>query len=129
MRIALATDNGQVAAHFGRCPTYTLVDVIDGAVDNRTEIENPGHEPGRIPRLLKDHHVDVIIAGGMGQRAHMLFQQFDIQAVVGVTGSVDEVLNACLAGTLEGGESLCSHGAGHGDGSHSGHGHGDCDHH
>ncbi|MFW5715414.1 MAG: NifB/NifX family molybdenum-iron cluster-binding protein [bacterium] len=131
MRIAIATEAGQVAEHFGRCPLYTLVDLVDGQMDKRREIENPGHEPGRIPRLLRDHDVDVIIAGGMGQRAQMLFSQMDIEQIVGVTGSVDEVLNACLAGTLEGGESLCAHGEGHGDGTH-GHGdhaHGDCGRH
>lgn len=131
MRIAIATEAGQVAAHFGRCPLYTLVDLVDGQMDKRREIENPGHEPGRIPRLLRDHDVDVIIAGGMGQRAQMLFSQMDIEQIVGVTGSVDEVLNACLAGTLEGGESLCAHGEGRGDGTH-GHGdhaHGDCGRH
>lgn len=131
MRIAIATEAGHVAAHFGRCPLYTLVDLVDGGMDNRREIENPGHEPGRIPRLLRDHDVDVIIAGGMGQRAQMLFSQMNIEQIVGVTGSVDEVLNACMAGTLEGGESLCAHGEGHGDGTH-GHGehaHGDCGQH
>ena len=131
MRIAIATEAGNVAAHFGRCPLYTLVDLVDGQMDNRRELQNPGHEPGRIPRLLRDHDVDVIIAGGMGQRAQMLFSQMDIEQIVGVTGSIDEVLNACMDGTLEGGESLCAHGEGHGDGAH-GHGdhaHGDCGHH
>lgn len=128
MRIAIATEAGQVAAHFGRCPLYTLVDLVDGTIENRTEIENPGHEPGRIPQLLHDHEVNVIIAGGMGQRAQMHFNQFGIEQIVGVTGSIDEVLNSCLAGTLEGGESLCAHGEGHGDGTHGGE-HGDCDHH
>ena len=128
MRIAIATEAGQVAAHFGRCPLYTLVDIVDGSIENRTEIENPGHEPGRIPRLLRSHDVDVIVAGGMGRRAQMLFDGMDIKQVVGATGSVDEVLNACLTGTLEGGESLCTHGEGLGDGTHGGE-QGDCDHH
>ena len=39
-----------------------------------------------------------------------------IEAVVGVSGSVDEVIAGILEGTLEGGESLCSPGAGKGYG-------------
>lgn len=117
MRIAIATEAGMVAAHFGRCPSYTLADLNDGEISNRTELQNPGHAPGVIPAFLREHGVNVIIAGGMGQRAQGLFQQMEIEQIVGVTGSVDEILNACLDGTLAGGESLCTHGEGHGDGS------------
>lgn len=128
MRIAIATEAGMVAAHFGRCPAYTLVDYIDGEMNNRTEIENPGHEPGRIPAFLHEYGVNVIIAGGMGQRAQGFFNQMGIEQIIGVTGTIDEVLNACLDGTLAGGESLCTHGKGLGDGSGQHHD-GDCDHH
>lgn len=110
MRIAIATDGDRVAPHFGRCPSYTLVDFEDGSVGDRRVIDNPGHAPGVIPRFLHDHGAGAIIAGGMGHRAQALFDQMGIEHVVGVTGSVDEVIEKCVAGTLEGGESLCSHG-------------------
>lgn len=124
MRLAIATENGSVAAHFGRCPLYTLVDVDDGTEIGRRTIENPGHEPGRIPALLNDHDADVVIAGGMGRKAQQLFDSMGIQQVVGVQGSIDAVVSGCLDGTLEGGESLCSHKDGHG-----GHDHEDMHHH
>lgn len=128
MKIAIATENGTVAAHFGRCPEYTVAVIEDGTVTERDRLPNPGHAPGVIPRFLKDHGVDAIIAGGMGGRAQALFDEIGIEHVVGVVGSVESVLQGCLDGTLEGGESLCSHGESHGDGSGncgpSGHGHG-----
>jgi predicted Fe-Mo cluster-binding NifX family protein len=119
MRIAVATENGSVAEHFGRCRSYTLVDIKDGEVGERRTVDNPGHEPGRIPRFLKEHGADVVIAGGMGRRAQQLFDQMGIEWVLGVTGSVEDAVESCRAGALEGGDSLCSHGEGHGDG----HGH------
>jgi predicted Fe-Mo cluster-binding NifX family protein len=107
MRIAVPTDRDTVSAHFGRCPGYTLVDVEDGSVKNREMVDNPGHEPGRIPRFLKEQGVNVIIAGGMGHRAATLFEELGIDRILGVTGSVDSVIGLFLENKLEGGESLC----------------------
>jgi len=129
VRIAIATEDGRVAAHFGRCPAYTLADLNGGAFSNRTELTNPGHEPGRIPAFLHEHSVEVIIAGGMGQRAQGFFNQMGIEQIVGITGTVDEVLSACLNGTLAGGESLCIRGKGLGDGTGHHDENGECDHH
>lgn len=120
MRLAIATENGGVAAHFGRCPHYTLVDIEDGQETSRTVVENPGHEPGKIPAFLRDHDARVILAGGMGNRARNLFDSMNIEQVVGVQGSIDSVVERCINGTLEGGESLCSHPDGH---EHEGHDH------
>ncbi len=123
MRIAVATENGSVAEHFGRCRSYTLVDITNGEIVGRQTVENPGHEPGRIPRFLKEHGADVVIAGGMGRRAQQLFDQMGIEWVLGVTGSVEDAVESCRAGALEGGDSLCAHGEGHGDGHGHEHGH------
>jgi len=116
MRIAIATESGQVAAHFGRCPEFTLVDIDDGAVQRREVMANPGHVPGLIPKILNEQGAKVIVAGGMGQRAVMLFDQENIKTVVGVVGPVDGVINQLIDGTLVGGESLCKPGAGKGTG-------------
>jgi len=128
MRIAVATEGLRVAAHFGRCPRYTIADLVDGELKDRHVVENPGHAPGRIPMFLHEQGVAVIIAGGMGQRAQVLFDEMGIEQIIGATGTVDEVLTSCMLGTLEGGESLCTHGEGHGDGHGPGEGHGDCSH-
>ena len=122
MRVAIASSNGAVAAHFGRCPEYTLVDIADGAEVARRVVENPGHEPGRIPAFLREHGADAVVAGGMGRRAIELFDEMGIEQVIGVQGAVDQVVAGCIDGTLEGGESLCSHGEGqhHGGTDHEG---------
>lgn len=109
MRIAVATEEGSVAEHFGHCGEYTLVDVQDGRAVSRVAVPNPGHQPGFLPGYLADKGVKVVIAGGMGPRAQELFAEHGIRTVVGVTGSVDEVVRAFLDGTLEEGESLCDH--------------------
>jgi predicted Fe-Mo cluster-binding NifX family protein len=113
MKIAISTDGGSVSAHFGRCPSYTLVEIEEGRIVQRTEIPNPGHQPGFLPLYLSQRGVNVIIAGGMGPRAQGLFGEKNIQTVVGVQGKLDEVIERFLRGELEAGQDLCDHGHHH----------------
>jgi len=107
MKIVISTENESVSPHFGRCPHFTLVDISDGKLQNRTVIENPGHSPGFLPQYFADKGVECIIAGGMGVRAQNLFVQYGIETVLGITGRVDDVIDEIINGTLKGGESLC----------------------
>lgn len=115
-KIAISTDSGQVSAHFGRCPEFTMVEIENGAVKNKELIPNPGHHPGFLPQFLHDQGVSCIIAGGMGHRAQALFAEKGIETVVGVIGNITDVVQSLLADTLKGGESLCRPGAGKGYG-------------
>ena len=114
MRIAISTDGDFVSAHFGRCPSFTIVDIQDGKLTKKEIVDNPGHQPGFIPQFLHEKGVSCIIAGGMGMRATGFFNEFGIQAIVGISGKISEVIEKLLKGTLEGGESLCSPGVGKG---------------
>ena len=116
MKVAIATDGDFVSAHFGRCPSYTIVEIEDGKLIARYAIPNPGHQPGFLPQFLSQRGVNCIVAGGMGRRAQDLFAQAGIETILGVTGSVDEVISELLNGTLTGGESLCQPGSGRGYG-------------
>jgi len=116
MRIAISTDGDLVSAHFGRCPSFTIVDVEEGKIAKREVIENPGHQPGFIPQFLHQRGVEYIVCGGMGMRATGFFNELGIQTIVGVSGKIDEVLEKIQKGTLEGGESLCKPGSGKGYG-------------
>ena len=116
MRVAISTDGDYVSAHFGRCPSFTIVNIENGKVAKKEMVENPGHQPGFIPQFLHQKGVECIIAGGMGMRATGLFNELGIQAIVGVSGKIDDVVEKLQKGTLEGGESLCRPGSGKGYG-------------
>jgi predicted Fe-Mo cluster-binding NifX family protein len=116
MRIAISTDGDNVSAHFGRCPSFTIVDIDNGTIKKKEVIENPGHQPGVIPQFLHKRGVDCIVAGGMGIRAQGFFAEAGIQTVLGASGSINEVIEKLQKGTLESGESLCKPGAGKGYG-------------
>lgn len=116
MRIAISTDGEHVSAHFGRCPTFTMIDIENGVVTKRETLDNPGHQPGFIPQFLHEKGVNCIVCGGMGRRATGFFSEYGIQTILGVTGRIEDAVQGLLSGTLVGGESLCRPGAGKGYG-------------
>lgn len=112
MRIAIPLAAGQLAMHFGHCEEFALVDVDADtkSVTNQARVTAPGHEPGLLPPWLRERGVDVVIASGMGQRAQQLFEQQDINVVVGAPSDKPEsVVQAYLDGSLQAGDNLCDH--------------------
>jgi len=107
MKIAISTDRGYVSPHFGRCPSFTIVEIENGTILSIEEIDNPGHHPGFLPEFFSNMGVDCIICGGMGQRAQSLFAEKGVAALLGITGKVDEVIQQFTEGKLKQGKSLC----------------------
>jgi len=109
MKVAISTDQGYVSAHFGRCQSYTIVEIKEGHILRMGEIPNPGHQPGFLPKYLSEKGVNCIIAGGMGPRAQGLFAQENIETIIGVQGPVIDVIEKFIKQELEVGDDLCGH--------------------
>jgi predicted Fe-Mo cluster-binding NifX family protein len=112
MRIAIPLAQGKMSLHFGHCEEFAIVDVDEKTkeISNITELQPPAHQPGVLPRWLSEQKADVIIAGGMGQRAQQLFAQNNIKVVVGASEQTPEQLvKDYLSDTLETGDNICDH--------------------
>ena len=112
MRIAIPLVQGKLSLHFGHCDQFAIFDIDDNLkkVINRKDAAPPRPEPGVLPRWLNENNVNVIIAGGMGQRAQQLFTQNNIKVVIGASGqSPEELVSAYLENTLETGDNICDH--------------------
>ncbi|MGD9604655.1 MAG: NifB/NifX family molybdenum-iron cluster-binding protein [Bacilli bacterium] len=96
MKIAIASNNGKATAHFGHCEGFACFEITDKTVNKQEWLPNPGHQPGFLPKFLKEKGVNFIITGGMGKSAIDLFTEFGITAITGASGSVDSILNAFL---------------------------------
>ncbi len=116
MRVAISTDGEYVSPHFGRCPSFTLIDIKNGEAVNRIEVKNPGHSPGYIPQFLHEKGVEYIVCGGMGARAQGFFEEMNMKTIIGISGRIEETIKKLEQGILESGKSLCSPGAGRGYG-------------
>lgn len=98
--------------HFGHCEIFAILDVDDatGVIKESNMIVPPPHEPGLLPKWLKEKGANVIIAGGMGMHAQNLFVQSGIKVVVGAQeGSPESLVKNYLAGTLATGTNACDH--------------------
>jgi predicted Fe-Mo cluster-binding NifX family protein len=112
MKIAIPLADGLLCAHFGHCQEFALVEVDDDTktITGQSRHTPPPHEPGVLPQWLHELGANIIIAGGMGQRAHALFAQNEISVVVGAASdSPDNLVAQYLSETLKTGENLCDH--------------------
>jgi predicted Fe-Mo cluster-binding NifX family protein len=98
--------------HFGHCEQFALIDIDPDkkTITAREDVTPPPHEPGLLPRWLAERGANVIIAGGMGQRAQSLFAGQGITVVVGAPAETPEQLvGQYLSGTLTTGKNFCDH--------------------
>ncbi len=112
MKIAVPVDDGRLAEHFGRSPQVMLftVDQPTRQVIAEQTLEMPAHEPDLYPIWLKEHGADVVIAGGLGGRAIVLFEQSGIRVVVGAPPlPARELVDALVADELVVGVNTCQH--------------------
>ncbi|MCP4712149.1 MAG: P-loop NTPase [Planctomycetes bacterium] len=112
MRIALPVAEGKLAMHFGHCAQFALIDcdLENKKVIQRELVDAPPHEPGLLPAWLAERNVNIIIAGGMGQRAHDLFTEKNIKVIIGAPAeSVEQIVTSYLQGALQTGENICDH--------------------
>ncbi len=107
MKIAVASEAGRIAEHFGHCQGFTIYDVQGGKIAGSRFVENPGHRPGFLPVFLYEQGVNVIISGGMGGGAIQIFNEKNIEVIVGASGDPASAVQAYLEGTLESTGSVC----------------------
>lgn len=112
MKIAIPVTNGKLSLHFGHCEQFAIFDVD---LDNKKITEQdmlipPAHEPGVLPQWLSGLQVELVIAGGMGQRAQQLFAQNNIELIVGAVDTTPkELLEQYMNNKLQTGQNICDH--------------------
>ncbi len=116
-----------VSEHFGHCDVFTLVSVTDGKVGEVQLLPNGGHEQGGClapVHFLKDHGVEVLLAGGMGMRPLAGFQSVGIEVFFKEdASSVQDAVTKFVDGKLRqfGEAQTCGGGSGHCGGHHHHH--------
>ncbi len=110
LKIAIPLAGGRLADHFGHCEQFALIEANPDSktISKTTQVTPPPHEPGLLPRWLHEQGVQVIIAGGMGQRALSLFAENGITVKSGAAGKTpEELAQSFLEGRLNSGPSAC----------------------
>jgi predicted Fe-Mo cluster-binding NifX family protein len=93
-----------LGAHFGHCDLYTLVTIEDKAIQSVNVIPNVPHQQGGCMapvQYLADNGTQALIAGGMGFRPLMGFNQVGISVYFGGDAqNVGEAVNAFIEDKL-----------------------------
>jgi ATP-binding protein involved in chromosome partitioning len=109
-KVAIPLAEGRLCNHFGHCQQFAVIRVKAGLIDGKELHTPPPHEPGVLPRWLGDLGVNLVLAGGMGQRALSLFAAQGIQVITGSPSHEPEALvHRYLSGTLVSGPNVCDH--------------------
>ncbi|RCV64692.1 putative Fe-Mo cluster-binding protein, NifX family [Methanophagales archaeon] len=90
-----------VSEHFGRSPTFTVVDMVNNKVEI---VQNTGEHFGGVgntPDLVAGAGAEIMLCSGLGPRAINMFEELGIEVYVGASGTVSEAISAFQAGRLK----------------------------
>ena len=127
MKIAIPTQDGKLCSHFGHCETFSFADV-DSETKEILSITTNAPEEGiscQSASWIAEQGVNIVLAGGMGGRPMMVFEQNGVQVIPGCPElEIRDVVELFLNESLETGENACGK-----DANHSCHGHHSHEHH
>jgi len=106
MRICVPTmgENGldnPIGEHFGRVPTYTVVDLETNDVKVILNTSEHAGGTGYPPEIMKKEGVNIMICRGLGRKAITMFQQMGIDVYIGASGTVKDAVDAFKQGILQ----------------------------
>ena len=112
MKIAIPLIANNVSQHFGHSENFLIADVDKEAkkVISKKMVVPPPHEPGVLPKWLKELGVNCLITCGIGQRAVELLNKSGVNVIAGIEPQdADTAINKFLNDTLESGTNACDH--------------------
>ena len=101
MKIAMPYQDGVLLEHFGRAKEFIIYNVsdLDPVTSEVIAPEDLSH--AAVARTLKEHGVDVVLCGSIGEHARQTVEGEHMLVFSGITGAADDVLERFLQGNLE----------------------------
>lgn len=107
MKIALSADGKELSHHFssvfGRCSDFIIIESSNKKVLSSfsNEARNAAGGAGiQAAQTLIDHHVEAVIAPRLGPNAWDVFKSAGIQIFLGISGTLQDNVDAFVAGKL-----------------------------
>ncbi|MBW2616622.1 MAG: NifB/NifX family molybdenum-iron cluster-binding protein [Deltaproteobacteria bacterium] len=108
--LVVPVSGGKLSAHFGHCEQFAFMETQNHKIAGTDMRTPPAHEPGVLPQWLYDQGADVVIVGGMGEKAQQLLREKGIEVIIGAPMDPPESLaNQYLSNTLVSGANVCDH--------------------
>ena len=90
-----------VGEHFGRVPTYTIVDLENDEVKVVPNVSHHMGGQGDPPEIMAKEGVNVMICQGLGRRAISMFEGFGITVYIGAIGTIRDAVAAFKQNRLQ----------------------------
>ncbi len=111
MKIAIPTLEGKLCSHFGHCETFSFIE-INPQTKKILNITTKSPEAGiscQSASWVSSQGVNLVLAGGMGQRPMNLFKQNGVEVLLGCPElDVKEIVEKYLDNSLVLSENSCS---------------------
>jgi len=107
MRIAVSANqpnlDGEIDPRFGRCQYFVIVDpeTMEFEVVENPNVGASGGAGIMTAQLIAGKQVQTIITGSIGPNASRVLSAAGIQMVTGVTGKIDDAIEAYKSGRIE----------------------------
>ena len=104
----IPVSDGKLSSHFGHCEQFAFVETENGRIMDTYEKTPPSRDPGVIPGWMYEQGADVVIAGGIGERAERILKEKGVEVITGAPMDAPELLvNQYLTDTLVSGNNAC----------------------
>jgi predicted Fe-Mo cluster-binding NifX family protein len=100
MKTVIPVFKDRVSPVFDWCSNLLLVEIQSGRVMGRSEVAVAGTNPGRQADQVVELGAGMVVCGGIGETLLGLIEANNILVIPGVSGDIDDVLAALIAGTL-----------------------------
>jgi Mrp family chromosome partitioning ATPase/predicted Fe-Mo cluster-binding NifX family protein len=108
--IVVPVSGGKLSSHFGHCEQFAFIETRGRKIVATEMITPPAHEPGALPRWLHDLGADVVLVGGISEKAQGLLRANGIEVVIGAHTEAPEYLaRQYLERILVSGADICDH--------------------
>jgi predicted Fe-Mo cluster-binding NifX family protein len=93
--------NNHVGEHFGRVPTYTIIDLDTNEVRVIPNTSEHMGGCGYPPEIMAREGVNILVCRGLGRRAITMFEEMGIEVYIGAFGTVKDAINDFKEGRLK----------------------------
>ncbi len=100
MKFAIATSNGRVSPVFDVARQLLVLDVVDGNVTERCEVQLEDNTDRKVEQLTESG-IEVLICGALSQTLSEMLVLRGVQVIPFIAGATDDVLKAFVAGNLD----------------------------
>ena len=106
MKIGVPTmgDSGleeEVSRHFGRAPTFTLIDTENDEIEVIPNTSEHAGGTGKPPQKMEEKNVDVMLCSNLGPRAIRMFEDAGIEVYLNAGDTVEKALERWHSGELD----------------------------